>query len=311
MPARQNDGVLVAGSINTDLVVLVERAPRAGETVSGNSFTVFGGGKGANQAVASARSGSRTAMLGAVGNDDFGRQRLASLAEEGIETTRVSTAHDAPSGVALILVENSGENRIAYVPGAALTVSADHVLATLDMVRPSVLLTTLELPMDALLPLLRAAVDGGVTTILNATPEPSKVTANLALAQILIANETEARDLLGGQQSSWSESADALRALGPECVLITLGKAGAVLADSDGFEEISAPEVEVVDTTGAGDALCGVFAAEIAKGASRLEAARTGVLAGSIAVTKHGAQQSMPTRSEIESFRQLINRTQS
>ena len=294
--------VLVAGSINTDLVGRVRVAPAAGETVTGHGFAIFGGGKGANQAVSAARSGARTAMLGAVGRDDFGRQRLADLEAEGIAVADVANVGDAPSGVALILVEDGGQNRIVYVPGATLTVTAAHAVRAVERVRPRTVLATLELPASAIEALLVAAHQLGATVVLNATPEPGQARDLATRADVLVVNETEAAELLGGNGAarSWSDAALALSALGPPVVVVTLGADGVVLAQDGRVIELPAPRVEAVDTTGAGDALCGALAARLAAGASPVEAARAGVVAGALAVMREGAQPSMPRRSEID-----------
>jgi ribokinase len=294
--------VLVAGSINTDLVAQVRKAPEAGETVTGSSFAVFGGGKGANQAFAAARSGAATAMLGALGRDDFGRQRLADLAAEGIDTGSVATTDGAASGVALIVVDETGQNRIAYVPGATSTVTAEEAVAGLRRVRPRVLLTTLELPAPALAALYREARSVGATIVTNATPEPSQGRELATSADILIVNETEASELLSleGADHDWANVAGSLLALGPKAAIVTMGAAGAMVVGGGISEHLPAPKVEVVDSTGAGDAFCGAFAARLADGADLLTAACAGVVAGSIAVTKAGAQPSMPRRDEIE-----------
>lgn len=294
--------VLVAGSINTDLVGRVRAAPAAGETVTGQGFAIFGGGKGANQAVAAARSGATTAMLGAVGRDDFGRQRLADLEAEGIAVADVARVADAPSGVAMILVEEGGQNRIAYVPGATLTVTPEQAVRALERVRPRVVLATLELPPPAIEALLATARPLGATIVVNATPEPGQARDLAVRADVLVVNETEATELLGegGEHHSWSDTALALGALGPRVVVVTLGADGAVVAQDGQVTALAAPVVEVVDTTGAGDALCGALAAWLAAGASPVEAVRAGVVAGAIAVTRPGAQPSMPRRSEID-----------
>ncbi|MEA2593984.1 MAG: ribokinase [Thermomicrobiales bacterium] len=294
--------VLIAGAINTDLVAHVRKAPEAGETVTGSSFAVFGGGKGANQAVAAARSGANTAMLGAVGEDDFGRQRLADLSVEMIDVGGVTVTDRAASGVALIIVDETGQNRIAYVPGATATITPDQAIAALHRFQPRVLLTTLELPARALESLFEEALVIGATIINNATPEPSEGRKIAALADILIVNETEASELLavGPGERDWLAVAHALRGLGPRAAIVTLGAAGAVVAGERVSERLPAPKVEVVDSTGAGDAFAGAFAARLASGADILTAARVGVIAGSLAVTKAGAQPSMPRREEIE-----------
>src|SRR6478735_11808891 len=142
--------VLTAGSINTDLVVHVRRAPERGETVTGSAFATFGGGKGANQTLASVRSGAPTSILGAVGDDDFGRQRLADLERDGVDCKSVLVSDKASSGVALITIEPDGDNRIAYVPGATLTISPEQANEAIHRVRPAAILMTLELPPETI-----------------------------------------------------------------------------------------------------------------------------------------------------------------
>lgn len=294
-------GVLTAGSINTDLVARVRRAPEAGETVTGESFAIYGGGKGANQTLAVIRSGVRTAILGAVGNDDFGRQRLADLLAEGVDCESVAHFDGVASGVALITVEASGENRIAYMPGATLRVTANAADEAVGRVRPAVILATLELPSEAIQALIDAGRRHGATIIINATPEPSAGAGLAMQADILVVNETEARELLGWgeDESDWRAAASELREQGPQSVVITLGDEG-VLVLSDGGSQLIPPHaVEVVDTTGAGDAFCGAFAAQIAKGETVARAAQVGAIAGALAVTKMGAQPSQPRWAEI------------
>ncbi len=301
--------LLTAGSINTDLVVRVRRAPEAGETVTGEDFAIFGGGKGANQTVAAARSGADVAILGAIGADDFGRQRLAELEAEGIDTTGVARIAEAPSGVALITVEEGGENRIAYVPGATMRITHEHVTETFARIVPQTILTTLELPADALEELVSIGRRVGAPIIVNATPEPASHAAIAAQADVLIVNETEARELIGWgeHQSDWEAAAVRLAALGPSNVIITLGAAGALVLSESGVKLIPSPAVTVVDTTGAGDAFCGAFAAKLAAGVTIEAAALAGVIAGALAVTKAGAQPSQPTLAEIDAMRNRLS----
>ncbi|MDP8908231.1 MAG: PfkB family carbohydrate kinase, partial [Chloroflexota bacterium] len=188
--------VLVAGAINTDLVAGVERAPRAGETVTGHSFAIFGGGKGANQAVAARRAGARVALLGAVGADDFGSARIADLRAEGIDVADVHIRDGVASGVAAITVEAGGENRIAYIPGATATVTPEEVRKALDRVKPSLVLGTLAPPLDAFVALLDAAAEHGVTTVLCASPEPAVAKPLLPRIDVLVVNRGEAAALL-------------------------------------------------------------------------------------------------------------------
>ena len=295
--------VVVAGAINTDLVARVAKAPAAGETVTGSSFAIFGGGKGANQAIAAARSGARTAMFGALGDDDFGRQRRADLDREGIDTESVARSTTAASGVALIVVEEeTGQNRISYVPGATMTLTAEQARTAVARVRPVVVLTTLEPPPETLDSLLDASRQLGATIVLNATPEAIGAKPFLDRIDALVVNETEAEDLLGQtvSASSGEAAARALSALGPRTIVVTLGAAGAAVAHGDRTGSFQAPRVAVVDTTGAGDAFCGAFAADLARGVDPFVAARTGVIAGSLATTIPGAYPGIPHRDAIE-----------
>jgi ribokinase len=295
--------VLVAGAINTDLVARVAKAPAAGETVTGNSFAIFGGGKGANQAIATARSGAPTAMLGALGDDDFGRARRADLDAEGIDIGSVARSETAPSGVALIVVEEeSGQNRIAYVPGATLTIRPAQARHAVKRVQPAVVLTTLEPIPETIGALIEASHAIGATVVLNASPEPLGAHPFLDRLDVLVVNETESEDLLGYAvtAANGESAALALSELGPHTAVITLGPAGAVIAHDGQTRSLPAPRVEVVDTTGAGDAFSGAFAAELGRGTDPFTAARTGVVAGSLATTVPGAYPSLPRRDAIE-----------
>lgn len=291
--------ILVAGAINTDLVATVTRAPAPGETVTSHRFAVFGGGKGANQAVAAARAGVRTAMLGAVGDDDFGRQRLADLVADQIGLDRVAHREHMHSGVALITVETDGENRIAYVPGPTATVTPNEAEAAFSAVQPDLLLATLELPLETLLRLFTLARDASVRTVLNAAPDPELARTLLPVVDVLIANETEAKTLIGDIDDPRAASAATL---GCEAVVLTLGKAGASVITRYGATLQPSFNVEVVDTTGAGDAFSGAFAAWLARGANISAALSAGVAAGALATTRAGAQPSIPTREEIETM---------
>lgn len=295
--------VLVAGAINTDLVARVPHAPEAGETVTGTAFAIFGGGKGANQAIATARCGAPTAMLGALGDDDFGRARRADLEAEGIDTSSVAQSETAPSGVALIVVEEStGQNRISYVPGATAMISPEQATAAVRRIQPSVLLTTLEPPPESINALIDAGRAAGATVVLNASPEAPGARPFLDRLDVLVVNETEAEDLLGERvtTANGEEAALALADVGPSAAIITLGAAGAAIAAQGRTLAIPAPAVDVVDTTGAGDAFSGAFAAELARGVDLFTAVRTGVIAGSLATTIPGAYPSLPDLDKIQ-----------
>ena len=296
--------VLVAGAINTDLVAMVNRAPEAGETVTGHGFAVFGGGKGANQAVAVARSGASVALLGATGDDDFGRARQAEVRAEGIVTDWIETNPDVASGVALITVEAHGENRIAYIPGATLTITAERAVSCLKAVRPRFLLVPNELSPAALLALVTGAKAMGITVILNAAPDPRIALPMLGSVDILIANWGEAVELSGNppEDQSAHQVVASLRRLGPSRLVITLGKEGAIGVDGDEMHTVCSPVVDAVDTTGAGDTFCGALAASLARDCAFRAAIEYAVVAGAISVTRAGAQSSIPARHEIDAL---------
>jgi ribokinase len=293
--------ILVAGAINTDLVATMAQAPRAGETITGSGFAVHGGGKAANQAVAAARAGATVHLVGAVGDDDFGRGRLADLAADGIAIERVRVDSVAPSGVALIFVEASGENRIAYVPGATLTVPPEHVAEAFKEVRPAFVLVTNELPKASIVELVAAANAAGVPVILNATPDPELARDLLQMADVLIVNEGEALVLLqeSGTGQPPATLVARLRELGIATVILTAGAEGAFVGDEADVRQYAPPAVEVVDTTGAGDAFCGAFVARLAAGDATDEAVEFAVVASAISVTRAGAQSSIPNLAEV------------
>ncbi|HET9659028.1 MAG TPA: ribokinase [Thermomicrobiales bacterium] len=293
--------ILVAGTINTDLVVRTRRAPEAGETVTGLSFAIYGGGKGANQAVAAARAGGSVSMLSGIGDDEFGRQRRADLEAESVDTTAVITTDRAASGVASITLEESGQNRIAYVPGAGWEVEAPDALAALDTVEPEVVLSTLELKHPTLAALFQQAKARAITLICNGTPEPSEGRHLISLADVLIVNEQEALELSGSIVQDWAVVAARIAETGPRIVIVTLGAEGALVWAGGSIEQLPSIPVEVVDTTGAGDAFCGAFAAFYSHNGDAIAAARKAVVAGSLSVMRAGAQPSMPTLEEIES----------
>lgn len=294
--------VVVGGAINTDLVATTDRYPNTGETVTGTGFAMFGGGKGGNQAVAAARSGAAVAIVGGVGEDGFGAARLADLHADGIDTSAVQRHVGVSSGVALIEVEAGGDNRILYVPGATLHVDADRAVTGLGDDPIAVLLLTLELERPVINRLIARARIDEAFVVVNATPEPERAADLLDRIDVLIVNETEAIALSGrtdGPSGDWPDLAASLREQGVGSVLITLGGEGALWLDDDGPITVAAPSVKVVDTTGAGDTVCGAFVAALARGDRVREAVRIGVTAGSLACTVAGAQPSIPTRAEV------------
>jgi ribokinase len=294
--------IVVFGSINIDLVVRTPRLPAPGETLTGHTFFTAPGGKGANQAVACARLGAPTRMVGRVGDDLFGEQLRASLRSFGVQDDGVLTT-PGPSGVALIAVDDLAENTIVIVPGANGSVSiADipRLEAVLDGAR--ILLVQLEVPIETVVAAARAAHTRGVTVILDPAPALPLPDELYALADIITPNEHEAATLTGiavRDDQGAIAAARALIARGARRVAIKLGARGALTADTEGEQFWSSFTVTPVDTVAAGDAFNGGLAVALSEGRSFDEAIRWGLAAGALSVTRHGAQPSMPERNEV------------
>lgn len=296
--------VVVVGSVNTDLVVRVGALPRPGETLGGEDFTVVGGGKGANAAVAAARLGARVALVACLGADDFGAARWAELAREGLDLGHARRSDAAASGVALITVDAHGENTIVIASGTNALLRPEDA-AAVPLGRGDLLLTQLEVPLATVEAALRHGRAAGATTLLNAAPFRPEAAALLPLTDILIVNEIEAADLLGGERVAPDTAPAAVAALlgrGPGAVAITLGAHGAFVGRGEERRHLAAPRVTVVDTTAAGDAFVGALAAGLAAGLDLFAAAARAIVAGSLAVTKAGAQPSLPTGDEVRKF---------
>ncbi|MDQ3549012.1 MAG: ribokinase [Chloroflexota bacterium] len=293
-------GVLVIGSSNTDLVCRSTRIPAPGETITGRSFATFAGGKGANQAVAAARARADVIFVGARGDDDFGIAREADLVAEGINVDRLRVVPGVSSGIASIVVDDRGENQIVYVPGANSCISVDDAASALRDVEHRVLSLTFEVPIETVVFAVQHKRDDALV-VLNAAPYDERLVDLLDHLDVLICNEAEASALLGQPVSSETamDAATAILERGPRSVVLTLGASGAFAADASGAWHSRVPPVEPVDTTGAGDAFCGVLCAWLAGGKPLREAVRAGVVAGSLAVTREGAQPALPTRDAI------------
>ena len=297
--------IAVVGSINTDFVVRAARFPSPGETLIGDSFAMYGGGKGANQAIAAARLGASVEFFGAAGRDPQSIERVQQLSADGVGAANI-VMFDGFGGIAIIQVEElSGQNSITLVPGANMLLSEDLVSPRLEAwSQPADLLCMqLEVPLETVAATLALGRRLGMATVLNAAPFDARVTERLSLVDHLLVNEIEAGQLLGDSPVSPDGAAAAgarLLALGVGCtVIITLGGHGAVLVDNNGPLPIPAPSVRVVDTTGAGDAFAGAFCAGLAAGMTTRDAARSAVIAGSLAVQRPGAQPSLPTAKEL------------
>jgi len=282
--------VIVVGSINIDLVVTGQKLPAPGETVIGGRFAQHHGGKGGNQAVAAARLGAPVAFIGAVGDDDFGRSARDTLAAEGIDVSQIRTLADQATGVALILVDADGENSISVASGANAAVTAEQVAGSIAGLAPGpgdVVLVGHEIPTAVVAAALGAAGKRGATTILNPAPASGLDAATVALAGITTPNEGELTTLHEAGVSA-------------ERIIVSLGSDGAELRTADGSVRIAALPVTAIDTVGAGDTLNGALAASLAAGYPLEEAARRAVAAASLAVTRPGAREGMPTLDGLQ-----------
>ncbi|MFE1799332.1 ribokinase [Streptomyces sp. NPDC059517] len=291
--------LLVVGSANADLVIGVERRPGAGETVLGSDLALHPGGKGANQAVAAARLGARTALLARVGDDAHGRLLLDSQRAAGVDTSGVLVG-GAPTGVALITVDPSGDNSIVVSPGANGRLTPDDIREASALLTASrVVSTQLEIPLDTVEEVVRT-LRPGTRFVLNPSPPQELPAAVLAACDPLIVNEHEARVVLGADAGATPEEwAGALLALGPRSVVVTLGEEGALVADASGATRVPAVEVTAVDTTGAGDSFTAALAWRLGAGESLADSAAYAARVGAVAVTRQGAQASFPTAEEV------------
>lgn len=297
--------IVVLGSVNADLTLRCARLPRPGETVHGEDFRTVPGGKGANQAVAAARLGGRVEFIGCVGDDDFGAQARAALEREGVGTAHLRTRAGVPTGVAMILVEQSGQNSIALAAGANACLDAAQVDdAAAAIAGASLLVCQLETPLEAVRHAIGIARRHGVKVLLNPAPAQALPSTLLAEIDILVPNESEAAVLVGESASrEATELALALKSQGPDTVIVTLGADGICLADQDGVRLRPAPAAKAVDTTGAGDTFIGAFAVALQEGQGTDAAATFAQRAAAISVTRQGAMASMPTREDCEAAR--------
>jgi ribokinase len=281
--------IAVVGSVNLDVVVAVARLPGPGETVVGGDRRELPGGKGANQAVAAARLGSAVGFVGRVGADAAGRRLRADLAAEGVDVAALREDDGAPSGMALIGVDEAGENAIIVSPGANGRVGPADVEAAHGLIAGAgVVLLQHEIPADAVV--AASAVAGG-RVVLN--PAPARELAGRV--DVLVPNRGELERLAGPGPPSEAAARLALPA-----VVVTLGAEGALVVQGSRAEEVAAPEVRAVDTTGAGDAFCGALADALDRGGELVEAARWAAVAAALSVTGEGARGGLPSRAEVE-----------
>jgi ribokinase len=295
--------IVVVGSFNTDLTAYTERMPRPGETVIGQKFVTGPGGKGSNQAVAAARLGAEVTFIGRIGQDVFAEIGLGLWKQEGINTDFVIRDPDNATGVAPIWVDRSGENMIIVVPGANLAVSLKDIDAAADVIaQADVLISQLEINFDALTHAFQVARNHGVRTILNPAPAASISRDLVALADYLTPNETELEVLAVQNGSNIEGAARSLMTTDAQTVVVTLGAQGARWVNKSDTGVIPTFPVEVVDTTGAGDAFNGGFAVALAEGKSLEDAVRFGNATAALSVTKPGTAPSMPNRDQVEAL---------
>ena len=291
--------ILVVGSSNIDLVASVDRLPSRGETVLGYRFAQSFGGKGANQAVAAARAGANVAFLSKLGADANGRLIEQHLAAQGLSRPILLRDAEFPTGVAMILVDHSGENQIAVVPGSNGRLTPADLRQHRELIAGArVLLLQMEIPRETVFEALRLGRECGLTTILNPAPAAPLPSDLLRLVDILTPNESEAQVLTGSTDPA--EAARILTDRGVGTVVVTCGANGAFLATGNDVTHIPGFLVETIDSTGAGDAFNGALACAVAEGVPIKSAIVRANAAGALATTGRGAQESMPTKDDIE-----------
>jgi len=301
--------IVVVGSLNTDFVVTLDSFPQPGETVLGETFEQFPGGKGLNQAVASSRLGANVAMIGAVGNDPFGDALLSTLTTEAI-SSHVDKISDSSTGIALIEVAASGDNKIIVVSGANSMLTEERVESSLREIAThqqiGLVLTQGEVPVAATHKALSVAKELGAITILNPAPIRDFPSSIFPLVDYLIPNELEARELVELEGNSFNsmldfvELASSIVNLGVGTAIITRGEKGAVWSTATASGQAAAFRIVPVDSVAAGDAFCGGLAVALNEGQPLNEALRWASAAGAIAATRAGAVTSLPQRSEVE-----------
>ncbi len=303
---RKRPVIVVFGSIIMDLTALAETLPQAGETVVGDLFYTLPGGKGANQAVAAARLGAEVRMVGRVGDDPFGAALLDGLRSEGIDVSGVAVDPDNASGVAMIWLDASRENRIVAVYGANLACDETQLRAVERALDDAdALLLQLETPAALTLEAAAAARQRGVRVVWDPAPAQMAPPGIHAAADVLTPNQTEASMLSGVEVADLASAADAaerLRAMGASVALVKLGEQGVYYASADESGHVPAFTVDAVDTVAAGDAFGAGFAVAAAEGLSLGESVRFGAAAGALAVTVPGAQAAMPSRADVETL---------
>ena len=297
--------ILVIGSINMDVVLRAEKFPAPGETVVGTDLSLIPGGKGANQAVALSRLGASASLLGCVGKDPWGEELIEKLEENGVDTVNVTSDESLPTGNATIIVDSEGENRIVLIAGANDALRPGLVDAALDAESScDAILLQLEIPLRTVYHAISAGAARGIPVILDAGPPRAVPLEKLRGVTVLSPNESETEALTGirpGDLDSAGKAAALLEeSTGASEVGLKLGDRGALFKDNGRYELVEAHQVEVVDTTAAGDSFTAALALEHSRGAGIAKAVRRALAAGALAVTRLGAQPSLPTAEEVD-----------
>ncbi len=299
---------IVIGSINMDLVVNSDRVPNEGETIIGNRFDFFNGGKGANQAVAIAKQGGDVSFIGRIGNDEFGTKLLHNLIRNNVKVDCLQKDPDISSGVAVIMVEKGGQNRIVVISGANGKVSADDVMAAETILNDcSYLIMQMEIPIETIKFAVRLADEKGIKTVVNASPLPKTPLDEEMMLSIdyLVVNEIEAEGITGISVVDLESGYDAVKALKEitkGTILLTLGKEGSIVANEGDIWHTPSFVVDTIDSTGAGDAFIGGFIGCLQRGSSVRDAVIHASAAGSLSTCYAGAESSLPTYDDTVRF---------
>jgi ribokinase len=298
--------IVVVGSINMDLVFRTPRMPAVGETISGHEFAQIAGGKGANQAVAAARQGAKTMMIACVGEDSYGQQSLSGLQADDIVIDFISIIDNVATGVAGIFVDDHGNNSIVIAPGANAQLTPAHINKAKEVIcNADLLICQCETPIATVSAAIQLAFEHGVKVVFNPAPAVSLPDDLLAKVSYLIVNETEATQLSGINVTDIASAQAAsvnLLARGVACVLLTMGEHGVCVTEKNNSYHMPAINVAVVDTTAAGDTFVGAFAVGIGNGLSIPDATNQAQFSAALAVTKLGAQSSIPYREDVVLF---------
>lgn len=302
--------LVVLGSINADHILTLDHFPHPGQTLNGQKYQVAFGGKGANQAVAAGRSGANTAFIACVGDDALGHEIKAQLANDNVQTDAVSVVKNESTGVALIFVNQVAENCIGIHAGANACLTPEYVQQHKALIASAdALLLQLETPLQSIIDAAQIATDAGVKVILNPAPARELPEDLLRLVDVITPNETEALSLTGiiiHNESDAANAACVLHTKGIKTVVITMGARGVWLSESGEGQLVSGFKVNAVDTIAAGDTFNGAFVTALLEGKTPSEAAQFGNAAAAIAVTRSGAQPSVPWRQEIDEFLQKV-----